>query len=103
MDINENNKITWSLIFFSELRNICNYISYTRNEYIIANRLYSKIINKIETLEVFPERYPKISNANNLRKMLFKKFVIIYEYKEEKKEILILHIFRDNQNYLDRL
>lgn len=105
MDIRANYKIILSPSFYKELRSICNYISYTLNEYIIANSLYSKIINRIQSITIFPESYPQILNTKNrnLRKLVFKQFIIVYECNTREKEILILHIFHSNQDYLNML
>lgn len=105
MDIKANYKIILSPLFYKELRSICNYISYILNEYIIANKLYSEIINKIQSITMFPESYPKILKIKNknLRKLVFKGFIIVYECNIKDKEILILHIFHCNQDYLNML
>lgn len=107
MDIDANNEyeIIWSPQFFKELRVICNYISYTINEYVIAENLYLKVINSISTLKYFPERHQIIKKYHNkiFRKLVIDKYIIIYEVKEKYGPVHILHIFRENQDYLKML
>ncbi len=106
MDTKHNYQIIWSPDFYKELTKVCNYISYTLNEYVIANNIYSKIINSILELKNFPEKCPRILNDitnRNLRRLIIDKYIIIYEFKLELNQINILHIFYYKQNYLEKL
>lgn len=95
--MNQKYKIIWSPDFYKELTNICNYISYTLNEYIVANKLYSEIINSIAILEKFPLIYPIIKKLpkqkSTLRKIIKKSFVMIYKVNEEtRRDFYITYI-----------
>ena len=76
-------KIYWSPQFTNELKNILTFTNCHFNNYSISNNFKNNIINLIQSLDFFPERYQKISNFKykdrNIRKLLFKKFIIIYE------------------------
>lgn len=76
-------KIYWSPQFTNELKNILTFTNCHFNNYSISNNFKNNIINLIQSLDFFPERYPKITNFKykdrNIRKLVFKKFIIIYE------------------------
>lgn len=94
--------------FEEELQNIVSYIYFYLKEPRISIKLYKKIINKIFSLDILPERYPKIhykltNNNLTLRKLSIDNFVVIYEVNDLTHQIFILHIFHCNQNYLNLL
>ena len=95
-------KITPS--FEEELKSIYTYIELKLKEPNTAKILFNKIINKIYSLETYPERYIKVSinsdKTRNIRKLIFEKYVIIYEIDNQNGQIFILHIFHNTQNYL---
>lgn len=94
-------KIIWSPTFIKELDNICLYMSKDLKEPKIAKMFYHKIVNKLETLRFFPERHVKIQIKDiEFRKLTFKNYIIIYQVNFKLGEVLILHIFHGNQNYL---
>lgn len=72
-------KIYWSSKFINEFKSILNFI----NNYSVSYNFKNNIIDLIYSLEFFPERYPKITNFKykdrNIRKLIFKKIIIIYE------------------------
>lgn len=76
-------KIYWSPQFTNELKKILTFMNCQFNNYSISNNFKNNIINLIQSLDFFPERYPKITNFKykdrNIRKLVFKKFIIIYE------------------------
>ena len=89
--------------FENEFNNILNYIHFILKEPYIAVKLYNKIINKLFSLNIFPERYPLLLNYenSNIRKLLIDNFIIVYKIDNQFKQIFILHIFHNNQNYLN--
>lgn len=76
-------KIYWSPQFTNEFKKILTFMNCQFNNYSISNNFKNNIINLIQSLDFFPERYPKITNLKykdrNIRKLVFKKFIIIYE------------------------
>ena len=94
-------KIIWSPTFKNELDNICSYISEGLKEPKIAKKFYLKIIEQLNSLKIFPERYVSMK-VNNItfRKLLWKNYVIIYKINFRTREVFILNIFNWNKNYL---
>lgn len=91
--------------FKEELENIIKYMKYKLKEPIIAKRFYKSIVNELNSLEYLPERNKKIESFNykerNIRKLLFKNYIIIYEVNNNKNQVFILHIFHTSQNYFN--
>lgn len=81
--INQTNK------FENELRNIFDYLYFNLKEPRTAENMLKLIINKIYSLQYFPEKYPKLNNSpnKNLRKLYVKNYIIIYE---------VNHLIRSN-------
>lgn len=99
----KNYNIQTTQNFEEEFRDILYYISSILKEPIISKKLYSKIINKLLSLNIFPERYTLISYNENIRKLLIDNFVIIYQVDISSNQIFILHIFHNSQDYLNLL
>ena len=96
--------IIWSLESKNELKYILYYFKFNLKETNIANKIYKKILDSIDILEYFPEGYPKLFFNNiSYRKLFIYKYVIIYEVNTNTKEVFILHIFHNTQNYLNLL
>ena len=83
-------KLTKSSI--RNLENIYYYIAENLQEPKIASRLVNKILKSILILEYYPEAYPKLENLNQIRKLVFKNYNILYSVNKKSKEIYILHI-----------
>lgn len=98
-------KIIWSPIFFFELENIYNYLYFKLIEPSIAKRIYYQILDKILLLDLNPERNSKVQILSNfnLRKFIIKNYIIIYEIDNNINKVFILHIFHNNQNYLEQI
>lgn len=83
MNLIKKYKIFWSPKFTKEFQDIISYINFQYREYSICNYFKNSIINLISSLNFFPERYPKIANFKyknrNIRKIVFKNYIIIYE------------------------
>ncbi len=96
-------KVIWSLDFQKELHFIYDYIFFHLQEPITAKNNLNQIISKISSLSFFPERYPKVINSKNfnIRKLRFKKFIIIYQVNRFTMQVYILHIFHGTQNYIN--
>jgi len=97
-------KIIWSSSFFKELDKICRYVATELKEPKISKKIYRSIVEKINSLKIFPERYIKFQIKDiEFRKISFKNFIIIYQVDFKLREVLILHIFHGSQNYLIQL
>lgn len=103
---NEYN-ITWSPKAYNELQNIHTYIKYYLKAKITADNLVKKILDSISNLSYFPEKYLRIKNIDiierNIRKMPVSNYIIIYEIDNTSRQIFILHIFHNSQNYINKL
>ena len=75
------------------------YISENLQEPQIANRFINKILKGISILKYFPEAYPKFKNSNQIRKLVFRNYNILYSINKKSKEIYILHIYYKSRNY----
>ncbi len=100
-----NYTINYSPQFREELRKIYHYFYFSLASPQIADKLLEKFKHFISSLDLFPERYSRVSlNPNskyhNLRKMPVDKYVILYEVNNINRTVYILHIFYGRQNYL---
>lgn len=94
-------KIIWSPTFIRELDAICDYMATNLMEPKISRNFYHKIVERLNSLKIFPERHKKMQVRDIIfRKLLIKNYVIIYQINFRIREVLILHIFHGNQNYL---
>ena len=104
-----NNKFTikQTASFETEMEQIYSYIVFKLKEPHIAKKFYQKVIKKIYSLQYSPQRNMKIYNywdtSRNLRKIKIDNYLIIYEVNLIQKEVIILHIFHDSQNYFKNL
>ena len=60
-------------------------------------------MNVIVNLCVFPEKYKRIRQSEDIRKMVLEQYVVIYKLIIKIGKILILHIFHGNQDYFSQL
>ena len=71
---------------------------------MVAKKFYQKVLNSLATIEIFPERNSKLYLNNTVyRKVNIDKYIIIYQVLKIPKQVIILHIFHGNQNYLNLL
>ena len=98
-------KIISTDIFEQELQNIYYYICFYLKEPIIAARICNQVRSSLSKLNHFPEGYSKLENSknNNLSRLIIKNYIIVYEVNRIKKEVYVLHIFHNTQNYLNLL
>lgn len=93
--------------FKGEFKKIHNYIFFSLCSPKAATNLYLKIKNSILSLNLFPERYPKISiiksTKRNLRKIIIGNYIIIYEVDNINYQVFVLHIFHCKQDYIKYL
>ena len=82
--------IRWSKGALEDIESISSYISRDYPEK--ASEIVKGIIDKIEQLKQFPNLGRKFPDRDDerIREILFKKYRIIYETKEEIVEILVI-------------
>lgn len=102
-----NNDAIYSILYDykaqKELIDLHYYISTELQEPKIASRLVNKILSSISILKYYPEAYPKIENLNQIRKLVFKNYNILYSVDKKSKKIYILHIYYKSRNYINSL
>lgn len=96
-----------TLTFKEELKEIIYYLKNKLKEPTTAKRFYKEVIKKINTLNFMPHRFKIIEPMYNknriLREIQVNNYNIIYEINEDDRQVLIIHIFHKNQNYLNKL
>ena len=107
MDTNNNKqyKIIFTNDAITEMKSIFDYISkelYTPNA---AKNLMLKIDESIENLKSMPNAYRIIKRYDELnlvyRKIIVKKYSIIYTINETEKKVYIIHLYHSKQDYLN--
>ena len=86
-----------------ELIEIYEYIDNNLKSKIAADNLMYEIENKILRLSIFPYSCMEIvSKPRNTiyRKLLVKKYVILYKIDEKNKRVNIIHIYYGRRNFL---
>ena len=91
--MNKKYNVTTTENFEEQFKNIIYYISRILKEKEIAKKFYIKVKKSIESLEYNPERFQKIDQNSNIRKMVIKNFIILYIVNNNSKQVSILHIF----------
>ena len=102
-----NYEIKQTKQFELELRNIYNYLLFHFQEPITAEKNLRNIIEKVYSLQYYPERFPRITTYNhdnyNLRKLSVKNYIVIYQVNNDTHEVYILHIFHSSQDYYNKI
>ena len=91
--------INYTLPFIEDLHRIYYYLSLYSSK--TANNFFEKVMYFTSRLDLFPERYSKITNIQ--RKMPLGNYIIIYEVDNTTNQVFILHIFYGRQNYSNNL
>lgn len=80
-----------------QLRNIYNY--YSENSIQYAEHFLEDFYNKIESLMEFPKMFGVIPQLKkqNIRKLLFKNYRILYQIDEDEELIKIVAILHSKQ------
>lgn len=94
--------------FENELDAIYFKLLFTEHSITDAKQFFYKVRKSVLDLNMFPERYSRLSNSNkfqesNIRKLVIGNYVIIYRVDNDLFQIFVLHIFHCSQNYLDKL
>ena len=79
---------------------------YFFSSYMNRRKWYKDVRNIVSSLSFFPERYGQINKnlkAEKIRKLPINKFVIIYKVDNENDDVYVLHIFSQNQDYLNEI
>lgn len=85
-----------------QLKEIVHYITNTLYNPIAAKNILMSIEKAIDSLEVFPYRNRIFDPIEflGLYRHLIKKYAIYYYIDEDKKEVIIIGIHRDNWNVI---
>ena len=88
-----------------QLKEIVHYITNTLYNPIAAKNILMSIEKAIDSLEVFPYRNRIFDPIEfpGLYMHLIKKYAIYYYIDEDKKEVIIIGIHRDNWNVIGTL
>ncbi len=83
-----------------QLKEIVYYITNTLYNPIAAKNILMIIEKAIDSLEVFPDRNRLFDPIEfpGLYRHLIKKYAIYYYIDEDRKEVIIVGIYRDNWN-----
>lgn len=76
------------------------YIKYNLYNSMAATNFYLKFIKKLGLLKNFPLAFQKIENSN-YRRLIFDKWIIIYEVIENI--VIIQYVFYSRQDYLENI
>lgn len=89
----------------NEIRKIKQYISKKLKVPNSANRLMEQMKERTEKLSYFSRRYPIVGRKNKreYRRIVIKNYVVIYTINEVRKEVEIVHIYYDKNNYLYKM
>ena len=101
MDIKYN--IIFTKMAKQDLMEIYKYISEKLKEPQIATKLMGKIEKKVSQLQYEPYRCMEIhiKSRNKLyRRLIVENYVVLYRVIEEKRQVIIFHIFNGRKNYL---
>ncbi len=102
--MNSNYEVHITSVAKTELLKIYNYIAYNLYAKDAAENLINKISEKVELLRNFPyifaEVYDVYKRKTHYRRIVVKKYVILYSIDEDKKSVFIVHIYYGGSNYL---
>ena len=83
--------------FCDEITGIYNYISEKLLASDTAKKQVERILEKVESLNIFPKRFSvaeRIQRKNKVfRKMLVDNFIVFYYIEENKNKVFVVHVF----------
>ena len=98
-------KIIISETCLEEIEENCEYIEKILKAEQASNRLRKSVRNVLAGLKDSPKIYPKIEKRDrtgrSYRKIIIKKYILVYTIIEEEKVVLISHMYYSGRNYLD--
>lgn len=107
MDINDNYQVIFTKQSKKEIKATYQYISKILYAKASALQLMKEINIKVENLTTFPRLYCELKISNNkgirYRRIVVKKYIIIYTVNEMRKTVYILHIFHSKSDYQRKL
>lgn len=90
---------------YEEMNQIYNYIVQNLYAEKSAKELMQKIEEVIQKLKYAPKIYAKIEKLDELkrvyRRVIVKKYVILYTIDEEDNTVFVTHIYYGKRNYID--
>ena len=98
-------EIIISETFIEETQEIYDYIKYNLKAEQASSNLRREIQEKIEVLKHSPRIYAKLYKLDRygriFRRIVVSHYVILYTIIEERKQVLISHIYYGKRNYID--
>ncbi len=106
MDTNEElYKIIFTNDAINEMENVFNYISEKLYAPKATKNLMLEIDENINNLKYMPRKYRTIKKYDELdleyRRMIIKKYCIIYTINENEKKVYITHLYHSKQDYFN--
>ena len=90
-----------NIIFFENASNdideIAEYIS--KDSFFIAEKFTLKLIDYIYNLSIFPELGTLILKQYNIRKLVYRNYIIIYQLNYNSNSINIIKILNSKQDF----
>lgn len=85
---NKTYQINWTENFKYELDDIYNYLLHFLNLPLITEKLHSKIVTSLSSLQYFPERFPKLNlrknyKYKNLHRLIIDNYIVIFEINKD--------------------
>jgi len=101
----EQYKLIFTNDAIKEMDNIFYYISENLYATSSAQKLMSEIDDAIENLKYMPKAYSVIKEHLQMeyRRVIVKKYVIIYTIDEEEKKVNIMHIYYGGRDYFNKM
>ena len=108
MDINNQKyKVIFTNDAIDDMDNIFNYISEKLYTPISAKKLMKEVNNAIDDLKYTANSYRVIKKQPDLemeyRRIIIKKYVIIYTIDEKTNKVYIVHMYYGGSNYLTKI
>lgn len=99
----------YEVILMSQARNELEQTKYYITNVLYARNAADKLINLIENelsrLEYLPELYPEIEKLDELkrkyRRIVIKKYVVLYAIDFENQKVFVSHIIYRGRNYIN--
>ena len=96
----DNYHIELSIVAFTQLKTIGDYITYVLLEPDTSRRLIRALRSSISNLSTFPYRYPLFDQIRNIRCMSYKNYNIFYCIDENLKTVSIQAIGYNKRNWI---
>ena len=104
---NDTYKIIFTNDAIKDMTEVLDYISENLYSPDAARKLMREIDNSIENLKYMPYSFRVIKKYDELklkyRRIIIKKYVVIYTIDENKKQVYIINIYYGKSNYFTKI